>query len=181
MRARLPSCAGTPAADDVVRRPGCAFDGDPRRWRESPLAQRVFILHNLVMRVGDRLVSDLGLTSARWLLLGVLEKFDQPPTLSELSQDGLLTRQNVSRMVAAMEGEGLVERFTQQGRGRSVFVRMTQHGADVLERAEDAARQFAAGFLPGVSAAEVEQAERLLERLIGNLEAFEKALSKESR
>lgn len=128
------------------------------------------------MRISDRLVAPLGLTSSRWLLLGVLEKFREPPTLSELSQDGLLTLQNVSRMVAAMESEGLVERFTLPGRGRSVFVRMTQTGVETLARAEEAAKAFARGFLRGVGGAEVEEAEGLLERLIGNLEGFEKEL-----
>lgn len=163
-----------------VRRPRCAHDEDPRRWREAPLAQRVFILHNQIMRVGDRLVAHLGLTSSRWLLLGALEKYDNPPSLSELSRHGLLTLQNVSRMVAAMEGEGMVERFSQPGRGRSVFVRILPRGLELLEQAEAAARRFAGGLLSGMPAAQVGAGEQLLEALIGNLEVFERELDEES-
>ncbi len=132
------------------------------------------------MRIGDRLVSPLGLTSSRWLLLGALEKYEQPPSLSDLSQDGLLTLQNVSRMVAAMEQEGLVERFSSPGHGRSVFVRITERGCNLLEQAEEAARRFAAGFLAGMKDKQVSESERILETLICNLESFEDALNKES-
>ncbi len=162
------------------RRPRCAHDEDPRRWREAPLAQRVFILHNQIMRISDRLAAPLGLTSSRWLLLGALEKYDAPPTLSELSQNGLLTLQNVSRMVAALEREGFVERFTQLGRGRSVFVRILPKGLEMLEAAEAAARRFAVGFLQGMACERVDEGERLLETLIGNLESFERELNEES-
>lgn len=162
------------------RQPLCVHPNDPRRWREAPLAQRLFIVHNQIMRVSDRLVAGMGLTSSRWLLLGALERYNSPPSLSELSQNGLLTLQNVSRMVAAMEAEGLVERFSTPGRGRSVFVRMTGRGRDLLERAEGAARRFSAGFLADIQEEEVDHCEGLLERLIGNLERFEHELCKES-
>lgn len=170
-----------PSQPCQTRRPRCVHDEDPRRWREAPLAQRVFILHNQIMRVSDRLVAPLGLTSSRWLLLGALEKYQSPPTLSELSQDGLLTLQNVSRMVAAMEREGLVERFSQPGRGRSVFVRILPAGHDMLEAAEQAARRFSVGFLQGMDEQSVGKGERLLETLIGNLESFERELNEESQ
>ena len=133
------------------------------------------------MRVSDRLVAPLGLTSSRWLLLGALEKYQSPPSLSELSQDGLLTLQNVSRMVGAMEQEGFVERFTQPGRGRSVFVRILPKGQEMLEMAEAAARRFSIGFLRGLGEQRVDDGERLLESLIGNLELFERELNEESQ
>lgn len=164
-----------------ARRAPSAHDEDPRRWREAPLAQRIFIVHNQIMRVSDRLVAPLGLTSSRWLLLGALEKYESPPSLSELSQNGLLTLQNVSRMVAAMETEGLVERFTQLGRGRSVFVRIRPKGLELLQAAESAARRFTVGFLKGMKSEQVNESEGVLERLIGNLEAFERELSEESQ
>ncbi len=175
-----PDAPITIAASPETHQQVCAHPDDPRRWREAPLAQRVFIVHNQIMRVSDRLVAGMGLTSSRWLLLGALERYETPPSLSELSQNGLLTLQNVSRMVAAMEAEGLVERFSTPGKGRSVFVRMTGRGRDLLEKAAGAARRFAAGFLHGLGEEEVNQCEGLLEHLIGNLERFEKKLCEES-
>lgn len=163
----------------VRRRESPSAPGDPRRWKNAPLAQRVFILHNLMMKIGDRLVAEHGLTSSRWLLLGALEQFEEAPTLSELCSSALLSLQNVSRMVASLEADGLVERYTLPGRGRSVFVRLTERGVRTLEEAEHAAARFSAALLSGIDDDEVEGMERRLERLIGNLEALDAELAGE--
>lgn len=159
----------------------CTAPGDPRRWKNAPLAQRLFIVHNLMMRVGDRLVWDLGLTGSRWLLLGALEQFELPPTLTALSGNALLSLQNVSRMVASMEADGLVERFTVPGKGRSTFVRMTARGRRLHDEAEAAAQVFAEGFLAGLGEEEIETMEQRLETLVRNLERLEGKLNDSGR
>lgn len=166
--------AGVPG---VRRRESCSAPGDPRRWKNAPLAQRVFILHNLMMKVGDRLVARHGMTSSRWLLLGALEQFDEPPTLTDLCGNALLSLQNVSRMVASLEADGLVERYTLPGRGRSVFVRLTERGVKTLDDAEEEATRFASALLSGFSETEVNGLEERLERLIGNLESLDGELT----
>lgn len=154
----------------------CGSEEDRRRWKDAPLAQRLFIIHNLMMRVGDRLVAHLGLTSSRWLLLGAVAKRAEAPMLSDLSEDALLSLQNVSRMVASMESDGLLERFTKPGSGRAVFVRLTERGRLVHDQTRDAAERFASAFLAGLDAGQVGRMESDLERLIVNLEGFEKTL-----
>lgn len=148
----------------------------PRRWKEAPLAQRLFIIHNMMMRIGDRLVASLGLTSSRWMLLGAVANRPEPPMLSDLSDDALLSLQNVSRMVACMEEDGLLERYSKPGAGRATFVRLTPRGRDIHEATKEQARRFAAAFLAGLSESDVERTEQDLERLITNLEALEKEL-----
>ena len=159
---------------NLDRSTGC---GDsPRRWRECALAKRVFILHNLMMRVGDRLVADLDLTSSRWLLLGAVADRPEPPTMSELSNDAVLSLQNVSRMVAAMEAVGLLERVPTPGGGRAVRVRLTEKGRELHEATKERGCRFATGFLEGIGGAEVERLEIDLDRLIDNLERLETQL-----
>jgi DNA-binding MarR family transcriptional regulator len=167
-----------PAEPQPLRFPGaCACVGPcssgPRRWKEAPLAQRLFIIHNMMMRIGDRLVAHLGLTSSRWLMLGAVANRPEPPMLSDLSNDALLSVQNVSRMVACMEEDGLLERFTKPGTGRATYIRLTERGREVHERTKDQARLFAEGFLAGLSADDVERIESGLEKLIGNLTTLE--------
>jgi DNA-binding MarR family transcriptional regulator len=94
--------------------------------------------------------------------------------LSDLSEDALLSLQNVSRMVACMEEDGLVERFTRPGQGRATFVRLTERGRVVHEQTKEQARRFACAFLAGLGEADVEWMESGLERLIGNLERLER-------
>lgn len=149
------------------------------RWPNAPLARELFVINNLMTRCGDRLVADLGLTASRWKLLGAIVGYDSPPTLSDLSGDALLSVQNVSRMVGAMESDGLVERFTRSGRGRAVFVRVTEEGERVLNEARERAHRFREGFLGGFNADEVVLMQGLLDRMTDNLEAFERELQGE--
>ncbi len=144
---------------------------------ESALVRRLFTVHNMMMRVGDRLAGPIGLTSSRWLLLCALGRREQPPTVSELSDDAMLSAQNVSRMLASMESEGLVERLPALGRGRAVLVRLTEQGAATLERTRELAERFEESFLRDVSGEEVSRLEKDLQKLIENLERFEKELS----
>jgi DNA-binding MarR family transcriptional regulator len=166
----LHSKTGAQASSD------CTAADDPRRWREAPLAKRVFILHNLMMRIGDRLVADLGLTSSRWLLLGAVADRPEPPTLSELSGDAVLSLQNVSRMVAAMEQDGLLVRSATPGGGRGLRVRLTDRGRALHEQTKRRAERFAAAFLLGIPREGAARLEADFERLIGNLEKLETEL-----
>jgi DNA-binding MarR family transcriptional regulator len=149
---------------------------DVPAWEDAPLAQEIFLLNNLMQRVGDRLISGRGLTAARWMLLGALDHFDAPPSLTELASDGLMSPQNVSKLVADLAADGFVERFTVQGKGRSVFVRKTEKGEAVCGEAEAESHVFARWFLEGVSPSEAAAARTLLVRLIRNTRALERAL-----
>lgn len=152
---------------------------DPVRWKDAPLAREVFVVHNLMMRVADRLVAELGLTGSRWLLLGALEAYPEAPSLTELTSDGLLTLQNVSRMVAAMEADGLVERFQKRGGGRTVYVRVTAKGERARAEACERGKRFTEAFLAGMGPGDAEQMERRLDGMIRSLERLECALALE--
>lgn len=142
----------------------------------APLVQEIFTLNNLMIRMGDRLVADLGLTGTRWMMIGALNNYDEPPTLTELSNDALLSVQNVSRMVASMEREDLVERFTLPGRGRSVFVRLTDKAKKIDEKSCRAGDCFVTRFLDGFSEEERQTLQGMVDRLIVNLARFEREI-----
>jgi DNA-binding MarR family transcriptional regulator len=142
----------------------------------APLVQEIFTLNNLMIRMGDRLVAEHGLTGTRWMMIGALKDYEEPPTLTELSNDALLSVQNVSRMVASMEEEGLVERFTQPGKGRSVFVRLTPKGLSIDEATNSAGECFVSRFLHGFSDAERVTLQGMVDRLIVNLARFEREI-----
>ena len=146
----------------------------------APLVQEIFTLNNLMIRMGDRLVSEHGLTGTRWMMLGALKDYEDPPTLTELSNDALLSVQNVSRMVASMEEEGLVERFTQPGKGRSVFVRLTEKAKAIDEGTERVGGCFVSRFLEGFSDAERASLQGMIDRLIVNLARFEREIDHET-
>lgn len=145
----------------------------PECVEDLPLIGRFFIIHNMTMRLGDRLTAPLGITSSRWLMLCVIHRYEQAPRITDLSSDAMLSAQNVSRMVASMESEGLVERFTTPGAGRATFVRLTARGREAIERCEKLGEQFDQWFLARLDARETELLKQKLDRLIENLSAFE--------
>ncbi len=159
---------------------GVVNDGGILRWKDAPLVRELFVMHNMMMRCGDRLVADLGLTSSRWILLGAVTDYEEAPTLTSLSSDALLSVQNVSRMVAAMESDGLLERFSKPGAGRSVFVGASERGKMICETACERGEEFTRQFLHGFSEDEIRTMQGFLDRMIGNLQSFEKLLQQQS-
>ena len=140
---------------------------------ECRLVRSVFTLHHLMSRLGDRLASEVGLTSSRWLLLAVIGKADRPQTVGELSEASHQSIQNVSRMLQAMEAEGLVQRERGGPDGRSVVTSLTPQGEEALEGTGEIARRFHEACFEGVTEIELESLESGLEQLIGNLRARE--------
>jgi len=137
------------------------------------LTLEIFILNNMIMRLGDKLVGHLGLTSSRWLLISALSRFEDPPTISELSKDALLSLQNVSRMVAAMEADGFVERITRPGHGRATFVKLTALGDHVVEQTMRIGGAFSEQFHMGLSEQELDAMQGSIQKLFANLSRME--------
>ena len=144
---------------------------------ECELFRSVFTLNTLLMRVTDRLTGDIGLTGSRWLLLSAVVWTEEPPTITELSKRCILSVQNVSRMVAAMESEGLLERDQVAGEGRAVRVVLTSHGREVLEGTVPLAQRLRERFLHGLDEAEIAALGNQLEQLVSNLMRMEQELS----
>ncbi|RWA58500.1 MarR family winged helix-turn-helix transcriptional regulator [Mesorhizobium sp.] len=74
----------------------------------SDLILDLFRLNSRISAAGDRLVTDLGLTSARWQVLGAIVAAAHPQPVAWLARDLGANRQNVQRIVNDLESEGLV-------------------------------------------------------------------------
>jgi DNA-binding MarR family transcriptional regulator len=68
----------------------------------------LFGLNSRMLASGDRLVAGLGLTSARWQILGAIVAADRPQPVAWLARDLGANRQNVQRIVNDLHKEGLV-------------------------------------------------------------------------
>ncbi len=156
----------------------------PDSVHDLPLIIRFFIIHNTTMRIGDRLTAPLGMTGSRWLMLCAIHRHgENPPRISDLSADAMLSAQNVSRMVVSLEEEGLVDRFTIQGGGRATYVKLTPKGEKIIEECDRLGERFDEWFLARLTEDDVELLKQKLDLLIENIAAFERYLdeSKESK
>ncbi len=167
-------------ADAITTSDATAQDAD-NCGQECPLVRQIFTISNVMMRLGDKLSAPIGLTSSRWLLLCAIGRFGDEASVKALSADAMLSAQNVSRMLASMEEEGLVERFTRPGHGRMVFVRFTEQGRETLEKTRELAERFEKRFLKGVSGESAQALSGELSRLLENLETFEADLEREQQ
>lgn len=86
-----------------------------RKGKRTPAGDAVtnlildlFRLSNRLLTAGDRLVSRLGLTSARWQILGAIVAAERPEPVAWLARNLGANRQNVQRIVNDLKKEGLV-------------------------------------------------------------------------
>ena len=103
----------------------------------------LFRLNSRISADGDRLVADLGLTSARWQVLGAIVAAERPQPVAWLARDLGANRQNVQRIVNDLEGEGLVAFRTNPHHRRAQLVVLTDDG----RKAYDAAMRLQAPWI----------------------------------
>ncbi|GIF46096.1 DNA-binding MarR family transcriptional regulator [Asanoa ferruginea] len=83
---------------------------------------------------GDALVADLGLTAARWLLLGALQ--DAPATIAAVARRRGLRRQSAREGMERLEHAGLVARSPNPGDARAPLFTLTGAGLAALAEIE---------------------------------------------
>ncbi len=140
------------------------------------MMRAVYILCHMMMRVVDRAVQPHGLTGSRWHLLIVIRDTGEPLTITQLSECLFLSPQNVSRMVASLEADGLVTRDT-TGPGRTVRVALTALGSERLETCAALAESWAERMLGDTPEPELRRATGVLEQTIQNTVALERSLA----
>lgn len=95
----------------------------------------VFRLNGRLLVAGDRLVSELGLTSARWQVLGAIAYAERPEPVAWHARTMGLHRQGVQRIVNELRAEGIVEFRPNPNHKRAHFVVLTQKGQELFESA----------------------------------------------
>ncbi len=92
------------------------------------LIYEVLRLHGRLIAAGDALMADLGLSSARWQVLGTVAASGRPLTVPDLSRILGQSRQSLQRLVNEMVGDGLLRFTDNPGHRRSPFVEPTEAG-----------------------------------------------------
>ncbi len=118
----------------------------------TELILEVFRLNGELLAAGDDLVGDIGLTSARWQVLGAIDLSPVPLPVAHIARNMGLTRQSVQRLVDEMEEDGLVEHADNPHHRRAKLVLLTGKGEiafrTAMARQEGWAENLAAGLGP---------------------------------
>jgi DNA-binding MarR family transcriptional regulator len=137
----------------------------------TELILTMFRANNLTLAWGDRLVSPLGLTSARWQILGAIVQAGRPQPVAWLARDLGANRQNVQRIINDLKNDGLVSFEPNPHHKRAQLVVLTPKGQQAYEGAVELYNPLIAQLGDGLSIDDIAAAQRVLTRLRARLEA----------
>lgn len=122
---------------------------------------------------GDRLVAELGLTSARWQILGSIIASDRPQPVAWLARDMGGSRQNIQRIVKDLVRENLVMMQPNPHHRRAPLVVLTPAGHDAYEAAMALQVPWINALADGISMDDIAVTHRVITALRDRLEAVE--------
>ncbi|AVA19901.1 MULTISPECIES: MarR family transcriptional regulator [unclassified Rhizobium] len=135
----------------------------------------LFRLHSRVLASGDRLVAPLGLTSARWQILGAINSADRPQPVAWLARDMGANRQNVQRIVNDLEKDGLVAFEPNPHHRRAQLILMTDKGRQTFDAAMRLQAPWVNDLSDGLLVEDIETMRGVMSVLRGKLERNEDA------
>ncbi|MBR0786132.1 MarR family winged helix-turn-helix transcriptional regulator [Bradyrhizobium iriomotense] len=130
----------------------------------------LFRANGLLLTAGDRLVATLGLTSARWQILGAIVAAERPEPVAWLARNLGANRQNVQRIVNDLERDGLVVFEVNPHHRRAQLVVLTEKGQQIFDAAGRLQAPWVNGLADGLSVKEIETAHRVISALRDRLE-----------
>jgi DNA-binding MarR family transcriptional regulator len=137
------------------------------------LILETFRLNGRLLAAGDALVEGLGLTSARWQVLGAIAVAPVPLSVAQIARAMGLTRQAVQRLANDMAREGLLRFAANPNHRRAKLVVMTPRGQAAYGAAMKRQVSWAQGLTHGLTAQQIAAATAILKRLRRHLERDE--------
>jgi DNA-binding MarR family transcriptional regulator len=131
----------------------------------------LFRLNSLILTAGDRLVARLGLTSARWQVLGAIAYAERPRPVAWLARDLGGNRQNVQRIVNDLHKEGLVAFEANPHHRRAQLVVLTDKGKQTFDAAMRLQAPWVNNLSEGLSIKDIETMHRVVIALRQKLES----------
>ncbi|MCL2091032.1 MAG: MarR family transcriptional regulator [Micrococcales bacterium] len=141
---------------------------------KSRVFAAIFILANRMQMLGDAM--DPRVTTKQWGVLEAVDKAERPdPSLSEIAQMVGTSRQNVKKLVVALEHEGLVRLRRDPDDARATRVTKTDECRRHLAARDVTERAFLADLFDGVPPDVVDGLVEGLAHLLDNVARMEDA------
>jgi DNA-binding MarR family transcriptional regulator len=96
----------------------------------TEIVLEVFRLNRLLLDAGDALTAPVGLTSARWQVLGIVEH--GPAPVAQVARAMGLTRQSVQETANGLAAEGFIEFVRNPRHRRAKLLVMTPKGRSAM-------------------------------------------------
>ena len=130
------------------------------------LVLSVFRLNGLLIAEGDEMTRQLGLTSARWKVIGAIALSTSGLTVPGIARVLGQSRQAVQRITDVMVKDGLLSYEQNPKHKRSVLVVLTDEGKNTYHSLRELQDPWAIDATEDIPVEELESALRLVQKLI---------------
>ena len=138
----------------------------PKRMLFLDLVLSLFRLNGLLIAEGDDMNEALGLTSARWKVIGVIALSNSGLTVPGIARVLGQSRQAVQRITDVMATDGLLSYQSNPKHKRSVLVVLTEEGKTAYKDLCDVQDPWAIDNTEDIPIEELDAGLRLVRRLI---------------
>ena len=138
----------------------------PKRMLFLDLVLSLFRLNGLLIAEGDDMTEALGLTSARWKVIGVIALSSMGLTVPGIARVLGQSRQAVQRITDVMVTDGLLSYHSNPKHKRSVLVVLTEEGRTAYKDLRDVQDPWAIQNTDDIPIEELDAGLRLVRRLI---------------
>ena len=138
----------------------------PKRMLFLDLVLSLFRLNGLLIAEGDDMTEALGLTSARWKVIGVIALSNSGLTVPGIARVLGQSRQAVQRITDVMVTDGLLSYEPNPKHKRSVLVVLTEEGKTAYKDLRDVQDPWAIDNTEDIPIEELDAGLRLVRRLI---------------
>lgn len=128
----------------------------------SRLALAVFRLNGTLIASGDALVAPLGLTSARWQVMGAVAEARGGLPVAGIARNMGLVRQSVQRIADELAAEGIVRFVPNPHHRRAKLVQLTEDGAALFAEASRRWLALADALVAALGADDIARAAEVL-------------------
>lgn len=135
----------------------------------TSLVLDLFRLNNQLLAAGDRLVAPLGLTSARWEILGAIVAAQYPQPVAWLARNLGAHRQNVQRIINDLAEEGLVAFEANPHHRKAQLVVLTKKGRRTFDAAMRLQAPWSNRLSEGLPVKDIKTAHQIILALRQNL------------
>jgi DNA-binding MarR family transcriptional regulator len=136
----------------------------------TELILEVFRLNGRLLVAGDRLVSRLGLTSARWQVLGAVALAERAEPVAWLARSMGLNRQGVQRIVNELVAEGHVTLEPNPHHRRASLVVLTAKGRTAFAAVDRLQTPWVNALAKGLRVEDIAAAKEIIAKLRTRLE-----------
>lgn len=130
----------------------------------------IFRANGCLLSSGDALVDPLGLTSARWQVLGAVAMADTLLSAPQIAAVMGTTRQGSQKQINLLVEEGLLEPLPNPAHKRSPLYALTRRGRKTYAELERIQAHWANQLAKGLSAEDLATAKRVLDLLAERLQ-----------